>query len=302
MITIDDEIFLNNGKAIEFCLEKNILKSFLICNRCGSSMSLCKNSRKLNSKEYKCRNNTCKSTKSIFLGFRDVYPQIEIKKILLCGYYYILELSNYQVTILTGICEKTYIKLKKIFLKRIYQCEMQNSIRSGGEGVVFQVDETAVCRRGLITNPSSLEMEIRDTVWLIGLIQENTPTNLILEVLPDRTISTFTDFFMRNVLPGSIIKSDGYPSYPSSIKNAGCIHHIVNHSEGFINAEGEHTNKIENVWSHFKTELKTRRGVMYTNMKYFAQEFVIFKKYNAKRSREHSSIFFLFLIRSLVED
>jgi hypothetical protein len=126
--------------------------------------------------------------------------------------------------------------------------------------------------------------------------------NLILEVLPNRTVATFTNFFQRNVLPGSIIKSDGYPSYHRLIKNAGCIIRIVNHSEGFTNSQGEHTNTIENIWPHFKTELKTRRGVMFSNMQNFAKEFVSFKKYNAKRTREHSSIFFLFLIRSLANN
>jgi hypothetical protein len=177
--------------------------------------------------------------------------------------------------------------------------ETRQRLRTGGAEVRFQIDETAVCRRGLVRNPTSTELVSRDTVWLLGLIQEDNHENLILEVLPDRTVSTLTDFFSRNVLPGSIIKSDGYPSYPRAIENSGCVHVIINHSLGFTNEQGDHTNLIENVWSHLKTELRTRRGVMLSNMKNFAREFVIFRKYNSNRSTESSSIFFKKIIKSV---
>ena len=52
---------------------------------------------------------------------------------------------------------------------------------------------------------------------------------------------------------------------------------VVNHTLGFINEEGEHMNNIENVWSHFETELRTQKGVMLKKMKTFVQEFTVFK-------------------------
>lgn len=297
---IENSIFKDNDAAVEFCLQTNVLKVFLDCRMCGFRMNLKKNSRKLNGKEYVCANQSCKKTKSIYEGFICSFPRIEIRKILLCAYYYILELTNYQAVIMADICEHTYIKLKKIFLRRLYEMEVRQRGQIGGDGVVFQVDETAVCRRGIIRNPTSRADEIRDTVWLIGIIQEDNPENLRLEVLPNRTVETLTYFFSRNVLPNSIIKSDGYPSYPRAIQNSLCTHVMVNHSEGFTNADGDHTNMIENIWSHFKTELRTRRGVMLENMSSFACEFVIFKKYNAVRSKENSSNFFKRLISSFI--
>lgn len=108
-----------------------------------------------------------------------------------------------------------------------------------------------------------------------------------------------TSFFLRNILPNSIIKSDGYPSYPRAIQNSLCTHISINHSEGFTNEFGDHTNMIENIWSHFKTELRTRRGVMLENMSDFAREFVIFKKYNSTKSKETTSNFFKKLLSAL---
>jgi hypothetical protein len=115
IISIDSAIFVNEDAAIIFLVEQGVLKNFLICENCDSQMQLVKNSAKCNGKEYKCRNNLCKKRKSIYFGFKIKFPNIKITKILRCLYYYILELTNYQVTILTGVSEKTYISLKKYF-------------------------------------------------------------------------------------------------------------------------------------------------------------------------------------------
>lgn len=299
IITIENPIFMSNSDAIDFCCVAGVLKLYLVCEKCNDRMLLVINNAKLNAREYRCTNNLCRARKSIYNGFNVQLPRLEIRKILFCLYFYVLELSNYQVVILSGVSEKSYISLKKIFLERIYAFEFRMRPQIGGNGIVFQVDETAVCRRRLIRNPTSHEFSTRDTVWLIGIIQEDNPRNLILEVLPNRKVETLTDFFSRNILSGSIIKSDGYPSYPRAINNAGCVHRVINHSEGFTNAQGEHTNAIENIWSHFKTELRTRRGIMLSNMNNFAKEFVIFRKYNLNRSKQGTSVFFKKVVESL---
>lgn len=47
---------------------------------------------------------------------------------------------------------------------------------------------------------------------------------------------------MQNpVLPGTIIHSEGYPSYPRSKQNDQFYHKIVYRSKGFGNARGDHT-------------------------------------------------------------
>ena len=64
----------------------------------------------------------------------------------------------------------------------------------------------------------------------------------------------------------SIIKSYEYAQYQKAIENENCLQIIIKHYLGFKNAEGEDTNKMESVLSHFKTELRMRRGVMLKNM------------------------------------
>ncbi len=40
----------------------------------------------------------------------------------------------------------------------------------GGTGKKTEVDETVLCRRGVTRNPSSSDDEIRDSKWILGVI------------------------------------------------------------------------------------------------------------------------------------
>ncbi|KAG0441772.1 hypothetical protein DMUE_0805 [Dictyocoela muelleri] len=93
-------------------------------------------------------------------------------------------------------------------------------------------------------------------------------------------------------MKGATIVSDGYPSYPSAVQRISCEHVIVSHNEGFVNVDGENTNKIENLWSHLKSELRSRHGVPYTHIDYFLKQFSFKKKYLANSTNnERISVF-----------
>jgi hypothetical protein len=96
-----------------------------------------------------------------------------------------------------------------------------------------------------------------------------------LGVLPDRTIPTLTEFFRRNVILGTTLKTDGYPSYPRALRNCGINHLCVSHVDGFVTSDGVHTNPIENIWSHLKKEYRTRFGINKERIQMFFKEFRI---------------------------
>ncbi len=107
----------------------------------------------------------------------------------------------------------------------------------------------------------------------------NNRREFIIEIIPNRSINTITKFFRDNVEAGTTIKSDGYPSYPRACSNNSLNHIVINHTEGFINEFGDHTNIIENLWSHFKTEMRTKRGIIRHNIPDFVVEFQWRKKF-----------------------
>jgi transposase len=66
---------------------------------------------------------------------------------------------------------------------------------------------------------------------------------------------------IRRVVPrGSIIKSDFWRGY-LRLRAHGYRHIRINHTQHFVDAQGNHTNNIENVWSHFKIITRALRGI-----------------------------------------
>jgi hypothetical protein len=57
------------------------------------------------------------------------------------------------------------------------------------------------------------------------------------------------------------------------VRNFGNNHDVVNHSIGFINEDGAHTNQIENLRSHLKQEYRALGGFNHTRIKLFLNEF-----------------------------
>ncbi|KAF9756203.1 hypothetical protein NGRA_3263 [Nosema granulosis] len=110
---------------------------------------------------------------------------------------------------------------------------------------------------------------------------------VFMEMVPNRRAETIEDVLRRRLRPGTICITDGYPSYTSAVKNFGSRHEVVNHSVGFVNQDGSHTNQIENIWSHFKTEYRSRTGLNHDRIPLFLKEF-IWKKRNIQYSDQNS--------------
>ena len=201
---------------------------------------------KLSGAFYMCNSSRCRKKISLLLGFNEKLPQIPLKSILMAAYCFSMKCLNYQSTIFSGISETIYIKLKIFFIRSLKRSNMGVNERLGGPGLVLQIDETACNRRRIITSPTSEEEFVRDTVWVVGVICE-TNLNIRMAVLPDQTVNSFKRFLIENVNKNSIIKTDGFKSYPEAVSAANCTHLIVNHSEGFVAPDGTHTNLIENL-------------------------------------------------------
>jgi hypothetical protein len=100
-------------------------------------------------------------------------------------------------------------------------------------------------------------------------------------------------------MPGTVLVTDGYPSYVSAVRDFGSQHIVVNHSLGFKNEYGYTTNKIENVWSHFKTMYRTRNGLNHGLIPGFIEEFLFRKKLHQEKTSTNICTVFLKLLRIL---
>jgi hypothetical protein len=143
------------------------------------------------------------------------------------------------------------------------------SLKIGGAGIRVQFDETAICNGRLIIKPSNTQDDVFGTQWIIGDVVQNDSRQFILKLVPNRRAETIQSLFEECVFKESIIITDGYPSYPIAVRNFGSVHEVVNHSIGFVNESGAHTNQIENLWSHLKQEYRARGGVNIIGCNFF---------------------------------
>lgn len=286
LINIHNQIFHSNTKAVNFLIENQIIIPRKRCV-CGFLNELKINLR--NGKEtviFRCRNINCRIRRSIFAETIFKNTKLELFEILLLLNLFMNNISNYAAVNLSGISDNTYIEFKEKMIS-IFNIIMNEEYRQlGGENLRVQVDETAICRGRIISNPSNSLDQIPGIVWMIGGINENDG-NFFLKIIPNRQINTFTQILGTELAPKTVLVSDGYPSYPQAARNLNFTHLVVNHSLGFVNEEGDNTNSIENLWSHLKTEMRRRHGIRYDNWERFIQEFSFKKKYLSDKSHEN---------------
>jgi transposase-like protein len=135
------------------------------------------------------------------------------------------------------------------------------------------VDETAICNDLVIEDPISQYDDIPGIQWILGGVVKGDSTQFFVTLVPNRKHETLYKEFVKHIKPGSIIVSDGYPSYPKAVLNFGSKHETVNHGKGFTNEEGGHTNQIENLWSHLKQDLRKKSGLYPHRISNFLEEF-----------------------------
>ncbi|KCZ79516.1 hypothetical protein H312_03089 [Anncaliia algerae PRA339] len=92
-------------------------------------------------------------------------------------------------------------------------------------------------------------------------------------MIPNRKAETLAEIFSIYLKEGTILKTDGYPSYPNASAISNFEHKIVNHNKSFVAIDGTHTNLIECVWSHFKTLYRSKHGLYKHKLVNFIAEF-----------------------------
>jgi hypothetical protein len=69
----------------------------------------------------------------------------------------------------------------------------------------------------------------------LGIIDENNKDKFVLVLLKNRRFENIYRVIQKYVKEGSLVKTDGYPTYPNVLLNMNCQHVVVNHNLGFKN-------------------------------------------------------------------
>jgi transposase-like protein len=109
-----------------------------------------------------------------------------------------------------------------------------------GPGVIVEIDESKFGKRKYNRGHSV------EGVWVVGGVERTPERRCFMMTVPNRNAETMENIITNHVLPDSVIHTDFWRAYNGIVEwNMGYQHHTVNHQEGYISADGTHTNTIE---------------------------------------------------------
>lgn len=278
------KIFNNSEEAIKYCVDTGLIKTEELCCTEAPSCSIVKSKKHLNGYCYQCK--VCLKRRPILLDTLISKPKIKLSDYLLAIYKHLQLEFEQDVLRNLEISKKSYQTIKKqIGLCFRNHFNTLSSTKLGGLGVKVQVDETVISHGPIPNCPSNLNDDHRGLIWLLGIIEEQSKS-IKLILLPNRSVETFSSIFKEHLLEGTTVLTDGHRSYPGAVQAINGQHIVVNHSLGFKNSNGFHTNNVENLWSIMKYEVKRRRGILHSNITSFLEEFSFRYTFLRRRTSE----------------
>ena len=137
-----EKTFLSNNDAVEWLLQKSILKYCGYCNKCERGMNLQTKADKLDKKILRCTQ--CKAYSSVRSGTFLEKAKCSAKDFLRFVYFWACGCGINQLHIFTGISEHTCIDYAN-FLREVASAKFEIEDRKlGGLGHVVQIDESLI--------------------------------------------------------------------------------------------------------------------------------------------------------------
>ena len=196
-----------------------------------------------------------------------------------------------------GIADSTISRIRNVHRSCFESYLIDHPVMLGGPGVIVELDETVLCRRRVIRIPTNEDDEIANTVWIIGGIDRTDARNFFIQVIPNRQIGHMLAAVRHRIAPGSILVTDGHPSYPAVASELEMEHRSVNHSVGFTTLDGVHSNNIEAFWSHLKATMRKEFGIRRENLVMWLLEYTFRRRFIQDASpQEFEAIFISILI------
>ncbi|GFO19927.1 hypothetical protein PoB_004643200 [Plakobranchus ocellatus] len=172
---------------------------------------------------------------------------------------------------LVDVSEKTIVQWFAYFRDICTNNLVNNPYRIGGPGVIVEIDESLVAKR---KNNVGHVVEQR---WVFGDVCPATGQGFLTHIA-DKSAATLLPLIMRYVEPGSIIHSDGLPSYNNIATlpvNPPYQHLVVNHNRNFVDpVTGACTNHVECYWKNCKRRFRVMAGVHNSTLDSHLDEFM----------------------------
>ncbi|KAF9761260.1 hypothetical protein NGRA_2766 [Nosema granulosis] len=103
--------------------------------------------------------------------------------------------------------------------------ELKNSkaLLTEGQNLKVEAYKTVLCRRDIIIDLTSSEDDIKDIIWILGII-DIANNNFYMTRIKDRTIHTISETFEGRIGVSSVLGSDIFPIYTAVARNFSLKH------------------------------------------------------------------------------
>lgn len=244
-------ILKNETRTKNYLIKKKIIPSKKKCTKCRR-ISVLDNDQK----QYRCRYSVCLSRVGVFS--RSIFKNTKkgIDDILQLFYLYLLKTPIQGITMATGYSSSTICR----WTGKLRELVLNNLVREqrmiGGEGVIVEIDETKLGKRKYNRG------HMVEGVWcVVGVERTESKRKFVCDV-ENRNADTLKQIIKDNVIPESIIYTDGWKGYKKACEDLGFAHFTVNHSKEFVNKEtGVHTNTVEGVNNGLKLSIPVRNRI-----------------------------------------
>lgn len=288
--------------ALEFLQSNEILPRNVKCVCQGETRLAYKKNRGIKRLVYICRKNNCKKEKSIFSATIFSNTKLTIVDFLDFIFFYLNRSPYHQLRDFCKISDSTIARNKFKLIQVFDQILRERESPIGGQGIRVQVDETVICRNNKLKYPSGRDDQEPNTIWLVGGIEELNPKKFFLKRVVNRQSTTIKPLLENQLLPGTILITDGYPTYPSVANDLDFTHITVNHSKGFKNDDGDTTNIIEAFWSPLKRMLRIKSGTPRNRLNEFVTDFLFFKTFLPTLTREDKENAFILVLKKIFKE
>jgi transposase-like protein len=259
-------ILFDEQECINFLFEQNILYKPQSCSQCDSLLF---RERKL----WRCCNNQCRKSVSIFKDSFFAKDRLICSDTMLIGYLWLCKSKYTPIYHITGHSSITITNYTNLFRELIIDTLKDEDDIIGGDNIVVEIDESKFGKRKYHRG------RMIDGVWIVGGIERTEDKKCFVKIVENRTAETLHEIISNHVAPGSIVYTDCWRGY-TGMEELNVTHRTVNHSEHFVDPDtGVHTNTIEGLWNGIKIGIppKNRKKDKITN---HLLEFIWRKKNN----------------------
>ena len=180
-------------------------------------------------------------------------------------YLLILDASHCQVNHFLFLSDSTIARYKALLLDAYRVYIQQRPVLLDGLGIIVEVYECVLSRRGVVRCPEAADDAILDTVWIFGGIYKKPAKTSLVEI-ETRTVDDPTADMGGVVVNRNVLYTDVHSLYPFTAFALGVEQPWLNSSVGFRGDNGTHTNTIEGFWVHMKGSMRKEHGTNHNHI------------------------------------